>query len=105
MTAQILNAFFKHGHLFFIAQNAYDIVACNDTEFRKQRPDHLKMTIANAVEHNGVDVLKYNMLLYQSVYKLLIGCKDTKKIRITLYYYSLFYSTVVFANKYCFQST
>ena len=90
MSAYLLNVFFKGSHLLFVAQHADDIVACHDAELGKQRPDHLQMTIADAVEHHGVDVFKYNMFLYQSIYKFVIGCKVTKsreqyKIKFVLF--------------------
>ena len=65
MLAYGLYVVFDLYHLFLIAKYSYHVVACHDTHLRKERFDHLKMTVVDAVEHYGIDILKNYMLLYQ----------------------------------------
>ena len=68
MPAHVLYLFLETVHFPVVAEYAYHVVPCDDTQFGIQRFDHLQMTVVHTIENNGVDVLKYNMLLYQFFY-------------------------------------
>ena len=56
---------FENSHLFLITQHADNIIASYDAQFGEQRLNHLQMPVVHPIKHYGVNVFKYNMLLYQ----------------------------------------
>ena len=72
MAAHVFDLLLESLHFPAVAKNAYHVVSCDDTEFGIQRFNHLQMTVVHTIENNRVDVFKYNMLLYQILYTLII---------------------------------
>ena len=63
---QQAHAFLEAGHFFFVAEQADHVAASYDAQFGVERLEHLEMAVANSEECHRVDVLQYDMLLYQS---------------------------------------
>ena len=74
MLSHCLNVFLEGAHLLLITQNTYDIVSGNNPQFRKQCPYHLQVVIAGSVKQHRVDVLKYDMFLYQFFFQFYYCC-------------------------------
>ena len=67
MLTHALGAFLEGCHLFLVAQDADDVVAGHDAQLRVQGANHLKVLITGPVEHHGINVLKYYVLLYHAL--------------------------------------
>jgi hypothetical protein len=65
MLAHARGALLKGRHLFLVADEAQHIVARHDAQFPEEGLQHLEVAVAHAVEHDGVDVFKYDVFLYQ----------------------------------------
>ena len=77
MLAHQFYLLFERGHLLVVSQHAYHVVTCHDAEFWEECLEHLQVTIANPIEHYGVDIFKYKMLFYHVKSKFF--CKITIK--------------------------
>ena len=61
----LLDCVFEAFHFLLVAQNAQDVSAGHDAQFRVERLDDVEVTVSGSVEHDGVDVFKDDMFLCQ----------------------------------------